>query len=87
MENVKLVDASVEGTATFEFVIDERYSNINGVMRKSGTFTTSLHLKTRGPETCTGTAAETSLPRFVSGRVPSRPFSSLHPFLYEVDRY
>ncbi|KAH6717686.1 HotDog domain-containing protein [Leptodontidium sp. 2 PMI_412] len=32
MENVKLIDASAEGTVTFEFYIDERYSNVNGVM-------------------------------------------------------
>ncbi|KAG4431153.1 hypothetical protein IFR05_013354, partial [Cadophora sp. M221] len=30
MENVKLIDASPEGTVTFEFYIDERYSNVNG---------------------------------------------------------
>lgn len=34
MENVKLIDASAEGTVTFEFYIDERYSNVNGVMRE-----------------------------------------------------
>ena len=34
MENVKLIDASAEGTVTFEFFIDERYSNVNGVMRE-----------------------------------------------------
>jgi len=32
MENVKLIDASPKGTVTFEFLIDERYTNINGVM-------------------------------------------------------
>ncbi|KAH7370793.1 thioesterase family protein-like protein [Rhexocercosporidium sp. MPI-PUGE-AT-0058] len=32
MENVKLIDASEAGTVTFEFYIDERYSNVNGVM-------------------------------------------------------
>ena len=32
MENVKLIDASPAGTVDFEFLIDERYSNINGVM-------------------------------------------------------
>lgn len=34
MENVKLIDASAEGTVTFEFRIDARYSNVNGVMRE-----------------------------------------------------
>jgi acyl-coenzyme A thioesterase 13 len=32
MENVKIIDASPEGTVTFDFLIDERYSNVNGVM-------------------------------------------------------
>jgi hypothetical protein len=32
MENVKLIDASPKGSVTFEFLIDERYTNINGVM-------------------------------------------------------
>ncbi|EKD16307.1 putative thioesterase family protein [Drepanopeziza brunnea f. sp. 'multigermtubi' MB_m1] len=32
MENVLLVDASPAGTATFEFVVGERYANVNGVM-------------------------------------------------------
>jgi len=32
MENVKIIDASPKGTVTFEFLIDERYSNVNGVM-------------------------------------------------------
>ncbi|RDL38223.1 Uncharacterized protein BP5553_02563 [Venustampulla echinocandica] len=32
MAGLKLVDASPEGTADFEFLIDERYMNINDVM-------------------------------------------------------
>lgn len=32
MENMKLVDASPAGTVDFEFVVDERYGNLNGVM-------------------------------------------------------
>jgi len=32
MENLKLVDATPQGTVDFEFLIDERYTNINGVM-------------------------------------------------------
>ncbi|KAF4624264.1 hypothetical protein G7Y89_g13907 [Cudoniella acicularis] len=32
MENLKLIDATEEGTVDFEFHIDERYSNLNGVM-------------------------------------------------------
>jgi hypothetical protein len=32
METVELIDASPKGTVTFEFLIDERYTNINGVM-------------------------------------------------------
>jgi len=32
MENVKLVDATLEGTVDFDFLIDERYTNLNGVM-------------------------------------------------------
>ncbi|CZT48887.1 uncharacterized protein RSE6_09655 [Rhynchosporium secalis] len=32
MENVRLVDASPEGTVTFEFLIGEGYGNVNGVM-------------------------------------------------------
>jgi acyl-coenzyme A thioesterase PaaI-like protein len=32
METVKIIDASPEGTVTFDFHIDERYSNVNGVM-------------------------------------------------------
>jgi acyl-coenzyme A thioesterase 13 len=32
METVQLLDASPKGTVTFEFLIDERYTNINGVM-------------------------------------------------------
>lgn len=35
MENLKLIDASEEGTVTFELYVDERYANVNGVMRKS----------------------------------------------------
>ncbi len=32
METVTLLDASPQGTVDFEFLIDERYTNINGVM-------------------------------------------------------
>lgn len=32
MESVKLLDASAAGTVEFEFTIDERYANVNGVM-------------------------------------------------------
>lgn len=32
MENVKIIDASSEGTVDFDFLIDERYTNLNGVM-------------------------------------------------------
>ena len=32
MEHVKLRDASPAGTVQFEFLIDERYANVNGVM-------------------------------------------------------
>ncbi len=32
MNNVKIIDASAAGTVDFEFVIDERYANMNGVM-------------------------------------------------------
>ena len=32
MENVKLLDASPEGSVLFEHLIDETYENINGVM-------------------------------------------------------
>ena len=32
MDNVKIIDASPEGTVDFEFYIDERYANLNGVM-------------------------------------------------------
>jgi acyl-coenzyme A thioesterase 13 len=32
MENVKIVDATPQGTVDFEFHIDERYTNLNGVM-------------------------------------------------------
>ena len=32
MENVRLIDASPSGTVDFEFLIDERYTNVNGVM-------------------------------------------------------
>lgn len=32
METVKLLDASPKGTVDFEFEIDARYANINGVM-------------------------------------------------------
>lgn len=32
MSSVKLLDATPQGTVTFEFLIDERYTNINGVM-------------------------------------------------------
>jgi acyl-coenzyme A thioesterase 13 len=32
MENVKIIDATPQGTVDFEFHIDERYTNLNGVM-------------------------------------------------------
>jgi len=32
MDNLKIIDATPEGTVEFEFVVDERYSNQNGVM-------------------------------------------------------
>jgi acyl-coenzyme A thioesterase 13 len=32
MDNVKIIDASPEGTVVFEFLIDETYANLNGVM-------------------------------------------------------
>jgi len=32
MDTVKIIDASPEGTVDFEFLIDERYANLNGVM-------------------------------------------------------
>jgi len=32
MNTVTLVDGSEKGTVDFEFVMDERYGNINGVM-------------------------------------------------------
>ncbi|TVY59153.1 hypothetical protein LSUE1_G010065 [Lachnellula suecica] len=32
MENVKIIDASPEGTVTFDFTIDKRYANQNGVV-------------------------------------------------------
>ncbi|TVY40319.1 hypothetical protein LSUB1_G003185 [Lachnellula subtilissima] len=32
MSTVSIIDASPEGTVTFDLLIDERYSNINGVM-------------------------------------------------------
>jgi len=32
MENLKILDATSAGTVDFEFLIDERYSNVNGVM-------------------------------------------------------
>lgn len=32
MENIRIIDATPSGTATFEFLIDEQYSNINNVM-------------------------------------------------------
>lgn len=32
MDNVRIIDASPEGTVDFEFVIDEKYANLNGVM-------------------------------------------------------
>jgi len=32
MESAKLVDATPKGTASFEFVITEKYGNVNGVM-------------------------------------------------------
>jgi hypothetical protein len=32
MDNVKIIDASPEGTVDFEFYMDERYANVNGVM-------------------------------------------------------
>ncbi|CZR53760.1 uncharacterized protein PAC_03641 [Phialocephala subalpina] len=32
MSTVKLLNASMDGTVDFEFLIDERYTNINGVM-------------------------------------------------------
>ena len=32
MDNLRLIDASPLGTVDFEFFIDERYTNLNGVM-------------------------------------------------------
>lgn len=32
MNNIKILDATPSGTVTFEFLICERYANINGVM-------------------------------------------------------
>jgi hypothetical protein len=32
MENVKIIDATPQGTVDFEFHIDEKYTNLNGVM-------------------------------------------------------
>ncbi|TVY87441.1 Acyl-coenzyme A thioesterase, partial [Lachnellula willkommii] len=32
METVKIIDASPKGTVTFDLLIDEHYSNLNGVM-------------------------------------------------------
>lgn len=32
MDNLKIIDASSEGTVDFEFFIDESYTNLNGVM-------------------------------------------------------
>jgi acyl-coenzyme A thioesterase 13 len=32
MDNLKIIDASAAGTVTFEFFIDESYTNLNGVM-------------------------------------------------------
>ena len=32
MDNLKIIDASPAGTVDFEFYIDEKYTNLNGVM-------------------------------------------------------
>lgn len=32
MENLKIIDATPEGTVDFELLIAERYTNLNGVM-------------------------------------------------------
>jgi acyl-coenzyme A thioesterase PaaI-like protein len=32
MENLKLINATPQGIVDFEFFVDERYANINGVM-------------------------------------------------------
>lgn len=32
MDNLKIIDASPAGAVTFEFFIDESYTNLNGVM-------------------------------------------------------
>ncbi|KAG9234575.1 thioesterase family protein-like protein [Amylocarpus encephaloides] len=32
MNNLRLLDASEKGTSTYEFLIDEQYTNLNGVM-------------------------------------------------------